>query len=116
MAGYYIYQPVETDDAADAIVVADGFSWLALFSPMFWSIRHKLWELFILNGVLSLFFATLASPVVATITTIMWHITFGIMAGNIHAKFLEWRAYQLQAYIADSANDDAAFTQWIYGR
>lgn len=116
MTGYYIYQPPETDDAAEAIVVADGFSWLALLSPTFWSIRHKLWEVFVLNSVLSLFFASLASPVAATITTIMWHITFGIMAGNIHAKLLDWRAYQMQAYIPDADNNEAAFIQWIYGR
>lgn len=114
MAAYDIYQPLTKDDPAEAVVVVDGFSWLALASPTVWSIRHGLWELVVLNTAFSMLLATVFSPTIGSVAFIGWHAAFCILAGDIHAKLMEWRGHQLVGYVADATGDEDAFTQWAY--
>ncbi len=101
MRAYTVHAPPEASDDADApekfVFVKDGFSWPALFVPIFWILWHRLWLTLmgIVIWVLAVMWVDrLAGEMPATILAILGGILFALEANNIRRWSLARRGWR----------------------
>ena len=105
---------------ADATVfVREGFSWLALLSPMLWALYHRLW--LVLLGfvvvvlVVNLVITAAGFPnVVNTIVSVAIHVLFAAEAQDFRRWTLTRRGYDVTSVVV-AKNRDEAETRYFRG-
>ncbi|WP_165498077.1 DUF2628 domain-containing protein [Siculibacillus lacustris] len=105
-------------NAADRLVfVREGFSWWALAVPFLWTLRHRLWAVFVGWALVALAIEVVdrfGDPTVATVIGAAFALWFAVSANDLRRWTLERRGLRLVA-LAQGANRDEAELRFFAG-
>jgi hypothetical protein len=110
------------DDSPERFTfVKDGFSWPALFVPIFWILWHRLWLTLLFYVVFVLLVAwtgRLAGESAAAWVAIIGALLFAFEANNIRRLSLESRGFDEMGFASGRDLDEAElrfFDRWASG-
>ena len=110
---YSVYQPAGVPDAAErAVFVRQGFDRLAFLLTPAWALRHRLWRMFGLWALWTIFAGVLAStlgldPILATLVYAIGALAFGYEADRAREEALSRRGMLLQGLSLGETTQDA---------
>ncbi len=100
------------------ILVKEGFSWLAFFLGMLFTLYHRMWLLSFILIILDVVLSILMAKEIITNEIIIYCISFGIkllLASNYHDFYrhkLSKKGYIFQG-IASGKNEDEAYYKFV---
>jgi Protein of unknown function (DUF2628) len=126
VTAFAVYEPPEEapdlyERANNLAFVKEGFSWPALFVPLFWLIYHRMWiELVVLLAVyIGLQFAFGTDPQGQTLSawaSLAVGVLFAFEANDLRSSALERRGYRLAGVASGRDRTEAErtfFTAWL---
>jgi hypothetical protein len=123
---YAVYEPPkETPELArraeQLAFVKEGFSWPALFVPLFWLLYHRMWITFVILLLIYvalpfLFGTSGQGEMLATWASLAVNVLFAFEANDLRAASLERRGHRLAGIAIGSGRVDAErsfFSAWL---
>ncbi len=112
MASYVAMQPPAAADAAgDAVLVRDGFSWLAFLVPPLWLLWHRLWAEAALAVILLVLLSALGEiagfGLTAPLASLLVGLGFGLEGQGLRVAALRLRGWREWGVVQAESADDA---------
>lgn len=98
MASYVVMEPVGRADSGEAVLVRDGFSWLAFFFSPLWLLWHRLWIeallAFIVLGLLSVLSEMAGLGLAGSLLTLLVSLFIGLEGQGLKIAAMRRRGWR----------------------
>ena len=113
MASYIVLEPAgnRPDKGERALVIRDGFSFLALIMPLFWFLWHRMWLealAFLCIGLLLAGLGTMSGfSITAPLLSFILYLFIGLEAQGLRIASLRRRGWEVWGVVEGANRDEA---------